>query len=47
MQAKPYTPPPRPSALAEAATQKGRGTVWALQHRFSRDERESFDDGWG
>jgi len=26
---------------------KGRGTVWALEHRFSRDTRESFDDGWG
>jgi len=26
---------------------KGRGTAWALQHRFSADQRESFDDGWG
>ena len=26
---------------------KGRGTAWALQHRFSTDQRESFDDGWG
>jgi DNA repair photolyase len=26
---------------------KGRGTVWALEHRFSRDAREAFDDGWG
>jgi DNA repair photolyase len=26
---------------------KGRGTAWALQHRFSVDQRESFDDGWG
>jgi DNA repair photolyase len=26
---------------------KGRGTVWAIEHRFSRDERESVDDGWG
>jgi DNA repair photolyase len=26
---------------------KGRGTVWALAHRFSRDRREAFDDGWG
>jgi DNA repair photolyase len=26
---------------------KGRGTVWALEHRFNRDTRESFDDGWG
>ena len=26
---------------------KGRGTAWALAHRFSTDERESIDDGWG
>jgi len=26
---------------------KGRGTAWAIEHRFSRDHRESFDDGWG
>ncbi|MBK8526670.1 MAG: PA0069 family radical SAM protein [Rubrivivax sp.] len=26
---------------------KGRGTVWAMPHRFSTDSREAFDDGWG
>ena len=26
---------------------KGRGTTWALPHRFSVDERQAFDDGWG
>jgi hypothetical protein len=26
---------------------KGRGTAWALQHRFSVDQREEADDGWG
>ncbi|MDT7835429.1 PA0069 family radical SAM protein [Aquabacterium sp. OR-4] len=26
---------------------KGRGTVWALPHRFNADQREGFDDGWG
>ena len=26
---------------------KGRGTAWAIEHRFSRDAREDFDDGWG
>jgi DNA repair photolyase len=26
---------------------KGRGTVWSLDHRFTKDEREGFDDGWG
>jgi hypothetical protein len=26
---------------------KGRGTVWALAHRFSPDSRQPCDDGWG
>ena len=26
---------------------KGRGTVWAIEHRFSSRESESHDDGWG
>ena len=26
---------------------KGRGTATAIAHRFSRDERDAFDDGWG
>ena len=26
---------------------KGRGSVTAIAHRFSRDERDAFDDGWG
>jgi DNA repair photolyase len=26
---------------------KGRGTAWALPHRFAGDRREPFDDGWG
>jgi DNA repair photolyase len=26
---------------------KGRGMTWAMPHRFSLDEREAFDDGWG
>jgi DNA repair photolyase len=36
----------RPAALVYAPI-KGRGTAWALDHRFNRDQRESFDDGWG
>jgi DNA repair photolyase len=36
-----------PAATLMLAPVKGRGTVWALEHRFSRDEREAFDDGWG
>ena len=30
-----------------ASALKGRGTVWALQHRFAQDVREDVDDGWG
>lgn len=43
------TPPvsPPPAATLVYAPLKGRGTVWALEHRFSRDHVESFDDGWG
>jgi len=26
---------------------KGRGTVWAIEHRYSRQMGESYDDGWG
>jgi DNA repair photolyase len=26
---------------------KGRGTAWAMEHRFTTDRRETFDDGWG
>ena len=26
---------------------KGRGTVWAIEHRFTQHRREPFDDGWG
>src|SRR5574337_327337 len=26
---------------------KGRGTAWAIAHRFSAQQREDFDDGWG
>src|SRR6195952_2233691 len=26
---------------------KGRGTSWLIDHRFTRDASESFDDGWG
>jgi len=26
---------------------KGRGTAWAIEHRFTTDAHETFDDGWG
>ncbi|MBL8339822.1 MAG: PA0069 family radical SAM protein [Rubrivivax sp.] len=35
----------RPPPLASAA-RKGRGTVWAIEHRFSQRVHEAFDDGW-
>lgn len=28
------------------AALKGRGTAWAIEHRFSGDQREALDDGW-
>jgi DNA repair photolyase len=34
---------PRPGAGAV----KGRGTVWAIEHRFNERTRDGFDDGWG
>jgi DNA repair photolyase len=34
-------------AFVPSLATKGRGTAWALQHRFSTEQRESFDDGWG
>ena len=36
-----------PATALRLAPTKGRGTVWAIEHRFSTDQRESFDDGWG
>jgi DNA repair photolyase len=32
---------------AAVAAVKGRGTVWAIDHRFSATAREALDDGWG
>ena len=36
-----------PSATLVLAPLKGRGTVWAIEHRFSQEARSDFDDGWG
>lgn len=36
----------KPPAHQSSAT-KGRGTVWAIEHRYSRQGSESYDDGWG
>ena len=35
----PFAPPP--------GTLKGRGTAWAIDHRFVRQTSEPCDDGWG
>ena len=32
---------------ADTASPKGRGTTWALEHRFSAQHAEPWDDGWG
>ena len=36
-----------PAATLVSAPLKGRGTVWAIEHRFSTALRSDFDDGWG
>ncbi len=44
------SPPETPAATlmyAPVGALKGRGTVWALEHRFTTDTRREFDDGWG
>ncbi|HRH89918.1 MAG TPA: PA0069 family radical SAM protein [Rubrivivax sp.] len=46
-------PDPKPVVVdwaalrAVPAAQKGRGTTWALPHRFDAGLKEDFDDGWG
>jgi DNA repair photolyase len=42
-------PAPLPATLlyAPLPAVKGRGTVWALEHRFTQQSRQSIDDGWG
>jgi DNA repair photolyase len=35
------------AAVQPGAQRKGRGTVWAIEHRFTQHRHESFDDGWG
>jgi DNA repair photolyase len=34
-------------ALRAVAPEKGRGTFWAIEHRFAQQANEAFDDGWG
>ena len=46
-QTKPAPLLAEPPATLLLAPRKGRGTVWAIEHRFSTDHRDAFDDGWG
>ena len=39
--------PAWPHARAAAPIPKGRGTGWQIVHRFERQSREGWDDGWG
>ncbi len=43
----PHKAPPVTLMLAPAAALKGRGTVWAMEHRFEGQQRSAFIDGWG
>ncbi|MGE8202695.1 MAG: radical SAM protein, partial [Variovorax sp.] len=36
-----------PTARIPVHAIKGRGAATQLAHRFSKDERSAFDDGWG
>jgi DNA repair photolyase len=38
---------PKPDVLIPVHAIKGRGSASSIAHRFSRDAREGFDDGWG
>jgi DNA repair photolyase len=53
MRACTHTPPAAagasPSATlvyAPLGSLKGRGTVWAIEHRFTTEAHQGFDDGW-
>ena len=36
-----------PPAVPIAGPLKGRGTAWPIEHRYSKQQHEAFDDGWG
>ncbi len=36
-----------PLVSSTSAPIKGRGTPWAIEHRFSAQSADAFDDGWG
>jgi DNA repair photolyase len=48
--ARPSGPMPLPGSeppLDARAALKGRGTAWAIEHRFTMQHGERYDDGWG
>ncbi len=50
MQIDPPTSRGAPAAtlmLMPRASLKGRGTVWAIEHRFTSERHQTVDDGWG
>ncbi|ALV06031.1 PA0069 family radical SAM protein [Roseateles depolymerans] len=44
-----FTPTPiaGPELYVQPDALKGRGSAWAIPHRFERNDRDQFDDGWG
>jgi DNA repair photolyase len=36
-----------PADLPQPGVRKGRGTAWAIEHRYTIQATESWDDGWG
>jgi DNA repair photolyase len=36
-----------PIAMPSPGSAKGRGTLWHIQNRFTKQESETWDDGWG
>jgi DNA repair photolyase len=40
-------PPAATLMFMPHASLKGRGTAWAIEHRFTSQHHESVDDGWG
>jgi DNA repair photolyase len=41
------TPPATLVFMPPPGAVKGRGTIWAIEHRFNERSRSEFDDGWG
>ena len=46
---QPYVPSAKrdEAALPETGPLKGRGTAWAIEHRYAKQSSELEDDGWG